>query len=133
MKRALIIAVQVAGLYGLYGIGVWLQHWFHLPIPGSIIGMLLLFFLLMSGVVKESWLGDGAQFLLSYLPLLFVPSTVGIADYLSLFQGRGLLSIAVVMISTVMVMTASGAIGQWRAKKAEKETEIHQETKGMNG
>ncbi|WP_035098766.1 CidA/LrgA family protein [Anoxybacillus tepidamans] len=133
MKRAVVVIVQVAGLYGIYLFGTWLQHLFRLPIPGSIIGMLLLFVLLMTNVVKARWLEAGGQFLLSYLSLLFVPATVGIIDYFSLFRGRGLLSVIVVALSTLAVMATSGALAQWGAQKERSASFIQKNSKGMHG
>jgi holin-like protein len=133
MKRVFIMILQMAGLYGFYLFGTWLQHLFHLPIPGSIIAMLLLFFLLVTNVIKEEWLGQGGQFLLAHLPLLFVPATVGIIDYFSLFRGRGLLSIVAVVASTIIVMVLSAAIGQWGARKETTSPLSKQVSKGMEG
>jgi holin-like protein len=95
--------------------------------------MLLLFFLLVTNVIKEEWLGQGGQFLLAHLPLLFVPATVGIIDYFSLFRGRGLLSIVAVVASTIIVMVLSAAIGQWGARKETASPLSKQVSKGMEG
>jgi holin-like protein len=120
MKKAIKIVIQIALLYGFYFIGKVVQQALHIPVPGSMIAMLLLFFLLVTNIVKEEWLSDGGQFLLSNLPLLFVPPTVGIMDYFQLFRGEGVLSVVAVIISTIMVMILAGAIGQWSALRKEK-------------
>ena len=113
MKKAIKMVMQLALLYGFYLVGTAAQKSLHLPIPGSIIAMILLFALLTTNVIKDKWLADGGQFLLSHLPLLFVPATVGIINHLSLFRGTGILSIIVVVVSTVIVMVSAGTIGQW--------------------
>ncbi len=81
-----ITVIQIGGLYMLYMIGSFIQQLLHIPIPGSMIGMLLLFLLLMTGIVKEKWISRGANMLLSHLTLLFIPATVGVMDYVELFQ-----------------------------------------------
>jgi len=120
MGKAGKIVAQIVLLYILHSIGITIQKLLDVPIPGSIIAMLLLFLLLTTNVINDKWLADGGRFLLSYLPLLFVPATVGIIDYLPLFKGSGILSVIVVVVSTVMVMLAAGIIGQWGALWQDK-------------
>ena len=38
----------------------------HLPMPGNVLGMLMLFGLLYSGAVEEAWVADGAEFLMGH-------------------------------------------------------------------
>ncbi|OEH91769.1 CidA/LrgA family protein [Bacillus solimangrovi] len=112
---------QIAILFGFYYIGVGIQVVLNLFIPGSIIGMLLLFVLLKMNVIKLKWIDGGASFLLSHLPLLFIPVTVGIIDYFSLFKGKGFLSLIVVILSTVIVMISSAYASQFIAIRKERE------------
>jgi len=120
MKVA-IVFFQLCLLFAIYQVGNYIQQLLHIPIPGSIIGMLLLFILLQLKVVKVKWIANGANFLLSYLTLLFIPATVGIIQYVGFFSGMGILSIVVVIISTIIVMLSSGYLAQKVA--------IHQEQK----
>ena len=54
-----------------------------LPLPGSVVGMALLWAALGSGVIRLRWIADAADGLLGILGLLFVPATVGFIQYLS--------------------------------------------------
>lgn len=113
MKTAIRIISQIGILYLFYFAGLWIQTTFHLLMPGSIIGMLLLFCLLLTNKCKPAWVDKGASFLLSHLPLLFIPVTVGIIDFLDLFKGRGFYSIVVVVASSILVMAVSAFVSQW--------------------
>ncbi|KIQ93974.1 hypothetical protein LH47_01923 [Anoxybacillus thermarum] len=115
-----ITVIQIGGLYALYMIGSFIQQLLHVPIPGSMIGMLLLFLLLMTGIVKEKWVARGANMLLSHLTLLFIPATVGVMDYVELFSGKGIWSVVIVIVSTMMVMVFAGFIGQWAQTREQK-------------
>ncbi|KFZ42645.1 CidA/LrgA family protein [Anoxybacillus flavithermus] len=115
-----ITIIQIGGLYMLYMVGSFIQQLLHIPIPGSMIGMLILFLLLMTGIVKEEWISQGANMLLSHLTLLFIPATVGIIDYVELFSGKGIWSIFVVIVSTMIVMLFAGFIGQWAQTREQK-------------
>ena len=63
--------------------GNLIQAQFTLPVPGSIIGMLLLFvFLMLGGEVGEP-MSVASSSLLKYLPLILVPPAVGVMAYAS--------------------------------------------------
>lgn len=130
MYRILLTVVQIIVLFIFYFIGSWIQQKFHLSIPGSIIGMILLFTLLITKVIPSKWIEIGSSFLLSQLPLLFVPVTVGIMDYFSLFKGRGLFSLLIVVIGTVLVFVISGLVTQWTAQRSYGTTSVQIGEKG---
>lgn len=71
-----------------------------LPLPGPVIGMVLLLPALRWQSVREP-VAVSAQFLLSHLSLLFVPVGVGVMTHLSLVSQYGLRMLAVVVLSTL--------------------------------
>ncbi|MRH41566.1 CidA/LrgA family holin-like protein [Aquibacillus halophilus] len=117
------LSLQISILYIFYVIGTWIQEALHLSIPGSIIGMLLLFLLLSMKIVKKEWVELGSSLLVRHLPLLFLPIIVGIINYFDLFAGKGLLLIVITIFSTILVMTSSGLVSQWTGRRVEKNRE----------
>ncbi|WP_458122256.1 CidA/LrgA family protein [Paenibacillus sp. Z6-24] len=109
------IIVQIMLLYVIYLAGSYLQEWLSLPIPGSIIGLLLLFIMLLCRVIPVSWIESGSTIILFYLPLFFIPATVGVMNHLDLFAGKGLLLVVVVIISTILTIAVAGHVSQWLA------------------
>ncbi|MFD1067098.1 CidA/LrgA family protein [Oceanobacillus locisalsi] len=105
-----IMIVQIGILFLFNYIGVLIQNFFALNIPGSLIGMLLLFVLLISKVIPLRWIQSGVDFLLKDIPFFFIPVTVGVIQYLSFFFGKGSLTILLVIISTFMVIGISGIV-----------------------
>ncbi|MBG6072309.1 MULTISPECIES: CidA/LrgA family protein [unclassified Polaromonas] len=71
-----------------------------LPLPGPVIGMVLLLLALRWPAIQEP-VGACAEFLLSHLSLLFVPVGVGVMTHLSLVSQYGIRMLAVVVLSTV--------------------------------
>jgi len=71
-----------------------------LPLPGPVIGMVLLLPALRWPAVREP-VAACAEFLLSHLSLLFVPVGVGVMTHLSLVSQYGIRMLAVVVLSTV--------------------------------
>ena len=71
-----------------------------LPLPGPVIGMVLLLLALRWPAVQKP-VGECAAFLLSHLSLLFIPVGVGVMTHLSLVSQYGVRMLAVVVLSTV--------------------------------
>jgi len=111
--------LQIICLYLIFFIGEWIQIISHIPIPGSIIGMMLLFVALSLNVIKREWLSSGSSFLLKNLPLLFVPATVGIIDYLDLFKGVGFISLIISFVSTMLVFITSAMVSEKMLKRGK--------------
>lgn len=120
VHKAVKIVIHTLFLYVLFLIGNFIQQSFDLSVPGSIIGMGLLFALLMLKGIKPGWIGEGSSFYVRHLTLFLIPSTVGIVNYLDIFAGRGLLLICIVVFSSAMVMVVSGLT----AKKLSRGKEL---------
>ncbi|MGM0874964.1 MAG: CidA/LrgA family protein [Bacillota bacterium] len=114
------LMIQIACLYTTYLIGVFIQSIGNLSVPGSIIGMILLFGALHFKLVKREWLSLGGSLLLKHLPLLFIPATVGVIDYLDLFKGSGLITIGIAFLSTIIVMITSAFISDVLITRGEE-------------
>ncbi|OMD95457.1 hypothetical protein BSK54_26185 [Paenibacillus odorifer] len=107
------IIIQVFLLYLFYLAGDYLQKQLHLPVSGSIVGLLLLFVLLLFRVVPVKWIEEGATTILAYLPLFFIPATAGIVNHMDIFSGRGLLLILILIVSSVLTIAAAAHSSQW--------------------
>jgi len=108
MKNVLKGVAQVALLCALALISNYISTLFSLPLPGSIIGLMILFCLLQFNVLRIEWVELGADLLLAELLLFFIPSAVGIIQYQSLLITNGLQILVVVIVGTIMIMASSG-------------------------
>ncbi|MBM7684042.1 holin-like protein [Pullulanibacillus pueri] len=97
--------------------GTWIQSFLRLPIPGSVIGMLLLFLFLMTGIIPKKGLESGAAFLLRYLPLILLPSVIGVMKYGHFFLHKGLLLVLLVIMNTFIIIGISSWCSQWLAMR----------------
>ncbi|MGB8955907.1 MAG: CidA/LrgA family protein [Tumebacillaceae bacterium] len=109
----LTIIWQILLLCGLTAVGKGLTAWMGVPIPGSIIGFLLLFLLLQTKIVKLEWVEKGATFLLGRLLLFFVPPAVGIIEYQNVISTAGWRLIAVIVVGTLLVMSCTGLVAEF--------------------
>lgn len=120
IMKTLVIVLQICILYFFSFIGNVIQNFFHLIIPGSIIGLLLLFTCLCMKIVPVKWIETGAGFVLSVLVLFFIPTTVDIMNYPSLLSFHGALFVLAVLLSTIISIAITGMAGQFFEKKAQK-------------
>lgn len=121
-KKLALIILQVAGLYVLSTFGEFIAALLKLPIPGSIIGLLLLFAGLHFNIIPESYIKEGGGFLLVILPLFFIPATVGIVQYPEFLSIKGVMLIVIVVVSTFLTMIVAGRTSEWyERKKVRKE------------
>ena len=125
LKRVVRIIVQIGILNIFYYMGVGIVALLHVPLPGSVIGLLLLALSLNFKIIKVEYIQDGAGFLIGVLTLFFIPATVGVIDYPELFSTTGLLIMLAVIASTLISIYVTGLLSQMVEKKelAKKETE----------
>lgn len=119
LKKIFFIIIQIGLLYVLFYIGETIQQTFQLFIPGSVIGLILLFLLLMSGLMPLRFIEQGASFMTRHLVLFFIPATVGMMQYYELFIGEGMSLLALTIVGTVLVMVVSGIVSQKLAERKE--------------
>lgn len=113
------ITIQILFITALSLIGQWLSTTFHLPLPGNLIGMFLLLFLLFSGIVKEEHISLGGDLLLKYMSLFFIPAGVGILAYLDLISTLWIQWLAIIALSTSAVMAITAVSVERAIQKGE--------------
>jgi putative effector of murein hydrolase LrgA (UPF0299 family) len=92
--------------------GEVLVHLLHMPVPGPLIGMVLLFVgLVVRGRVADALEGV-ARTILGNLALLFVPASVGVMVHLKAIAAEALPIAAAVIGSTVMTIAVTGLLMQ---------------------
>ncbi|MEY4475134.1 MAG: hypothetical protein RL248_901 [Pseudomonadota bacterium] len=75
-----------------------------MAIPGSIIGMLILFALLASQILPSIWVKPGCHILIRYMALLFVPIGVGVMQYYDQLTRQFGPIVVSCFVSTLIVM-----------------------------
>lgn len=94
-------------LVSLQLLGEIVSHYLAIPIPGAIIGMvLLLIYLMVKGYVSTE-LSETSGKLFPYLPLLLIPASVGVIQYGELLEKEGIAVLAALVISLVISFIAT--------------------------
>ncbi len=91
-------------------VGELLVTLFQIPVPGAVVGMVLLLvgLRLWGGVLAD--LRQSAEGLLKVLPLLLVPAGVGLMVHFELIAQNGLVILAALVISTFVTMLLVAAL-----------------------
>lgn len=82
------------------------------PIPASVYGMLLLFLVLVTGIIKLEQVRESALFLVEIMPVLFVSAGVGLMDSWNVLQPILLPVLVILLFTTVIVMGVAGQVTQ---------------------
>ena len=86
-----------------YFLGMLVQMFFNLPIPGTVLGLIFLFLALSFGIVKTEMIEDICEVLISHMSFLFVPAGVGLMTSFDMLKGKVMAFSIVIVISTIVV------------------------------
>ena len=87
------------------------------PIPGPVVGMVLLLVTLALFGRVPSVLDKTAEFLLRNMPVMFVPAGVGILQQLDVLARFGARIVVVVIVSTIAAMVTTAWVFQALVRK----------------
>lgn len=97
-----------------------------LPIafPSSVIAMVLLFILLLSGVLKEANISKVGDFFLQNMSIFFLPSAIGILEHWGVISGV-LVQFLLICLLTTLITFAATAYTVMFVQKLMKRGETH--------
>ena len=116
-KFVIKLILQLALIMLITFIGTEVQKLLHIPLAGSIVGLMLFFLLLQFKIIPESWINVGADFLLKTMVFFFIPSVVGIMDVASNITMNYILFLIVIIFGTCLVALSSGYIAEKMLEK----------------
>lgn len=109
--RQLLIIVGILFLSHLVKIAI------NIPIPAPVLGMIILFLCLLTGIIKVESIELVSQFFLDNLSLFFIPGAVGIIASLDLIKDEWLPILVVVLLSIVIGILVTGFTVQLLKKR----------------
>lgn len=104
--------LQFGILLAFLSVGEFIVHTTGLPIPSSIIGMLLLTASLQCGVIKLRQVERLSSFLVHNLGFFFVPAGVGLINSLDILSAQWLPIVGASVGSTVIIIAVTGWVYQ---------------------
>ncbi|MEK4148027.1 CidA/LrgA family protein [Robertmurraya sp. FSL W8-0741] len=119
--KILTIATQILFIHLFLLLGVGVKAFLSIPIPASMIGLLLLFLALCFKIVKLEWVEKGANWLIAELLLFFVPAAVGIINYDEILSIQGLETLLLIAVSTLIVMGSTAFVADIIFKRKDRD------------
>lgn len=90
--------------------GELMRYTIPLPVPANIYGILLLFLLLVTKIVPLSSVETTGNFLIDFMPVMFIPAGVGIISSWQSLSPILIPYIAILVTSTIIVMCVTANV-----------------------
>ncbi|KXZ13750.1 antiholin LrgA [Bacillus nakamurai] len=91
-----------------------------IPIPASVVGLVLLFVLLCLKVIKLEQVETLGTSLTSLIGFLFVPSGISVMNSLGVMQQYGVQIALVILLATIILLGATGLFSQFILSVSKK-------------
>lgn len=105
---------------GILFVGHAVTHLLSLPIPGTVLGMLILLALLIAGVVRLELVEDIAHTLLPLMMLFLIPPSLAFSNAVGLLAGWWWILLLIAVVSAVAILVVTGRTIQWLMKRDAK-------------
>ena len=113
------IYLQLLIIFGFSFIGNVISNVFRLPVPGSILGMILLFLALQFKILEFRHVDEAGSFLINNMTILFLPAGVGIMAKWNLISPFWEQILLIVVASLIINMLILGKLVEWIKVKFE--------------
>jgi holin-like protein len=113
----MIILLQMAALCLYYACLQYIVMFFNIPLPASVIGMVLLALLLLFKIIPLTWVEGGAIRFLVIMPVMFVPDGVALMTRGGELFANGIGLLFIFLLSTALVMAVTTGISTFLLKK----------------
>ncbi|MFT9055079.1 MAG: CidA/LrgA family protein [Ethanoligenens sp.] len=88
----------------------------HLPVPGNVFGMIILFLLLYFKVIKKQQIRRVSRFLIGNMAFFFIPSGVAIVANFNTIKNVLVPYLLVILLTTIIVLSVTGVFSNWMMK-----------------
>lgn len=117
---------QLSIILGVSFAGELLNTLLPLPVPASVYGLVIMFLLLCTKIVKLEQVEKVSEYLMAIMPLFFIEPTVGIMNSYGLVKGKIIPLFIACFLSFAAVVVITGSVSQGiirfrRKKQSENE------------
>ena len=103
-----------------------------LPIPASVYGIILLFGLLLSGILKKESIREVSGFLTGILPIMFVAPSAGILDAWGILKPVIFQYLLLCIVVTVAILFVAGHVTQFMIRSSRRGADPASESAGSD-
>lgn len=95
-----------------------IESFIPIPMPASVIGLVLLFIALCTGIVKLGQVESVGTALTNNISFLFVPAGISVINSLPILSKSPVLIILLIIISTILLLISTGFASQFLVTKS---------------
>jgi len=112
-----------------------IESFMPIPMPASVIGLVLLFICLCTGIIKLGQVEKVGTALTDNIGLLFVPAGISVIKSLGLLAAHPILILGLIFISTLLLLLCTGFFSQMIVKMTDSKvkTKVKKDTKHLKG
>ena len=111
---------QLCIILGISFVGELLNYTIPLPIPASIYGLVIMLILLCTKAIKVHHVKETSEFLLTAMPIMFIPGAVGVIKYWSYIKPMLIPCIIIIVPVMIIIMVVTGRVTQGIIKLIRK-------------
>ncbi|MFI3212063.1 MAG: CidA/LrgA family protein [Eubacteriales bacterium] len=109
--------MQLMIIFGVSMVGEFLNKILPLPVPASVYGLVIMFLLLVTKIVKVEQVEDVSKYLMAIMPLFFIEPSVGLMNSFEAIKGNVIALCLASFLSFVAVMVVTGLSAQFIIRK----------------
>ena len=99
---------ELALIFGICLVGEGVAALLPVSFPASVISMVLLMVLLLTGVVKDRHIQTASHFLVANMAFFFLPSFVGLLEHIELLKSQLVPLLLIIVLTTPVVYLITG-------------------------
>ena len=99
---------ELALIFGICLVGEGVAALLPVAFPASVISMVLLMVLLLTGVVKDRHIQTASHFLVANMAFFFLPSFVGLLEHIELLKSQLVPLLLIIVLTTPVVYRVTG-------------------------
>ena len=99
---------ELALIFGICLVGEGVAALLPVAFPASVISMVLLIVLLLTGVVKDRHIQTASHFLVANMSFFFLPSFVGLLEHIELLKSQLVPLLLIIVLTTPVVYLVTG-------------------------
>ena len=96
------IIKQIGIIFSICWLAQVLEYFLPFDFPATVIGMILLFICLLTGILKIEHIQEKSDFLLSNMAFFFIPAGVSMINYLDILKSNALQLVLICVITTIV-------------------------------
>lgn len=101
------IIIQIAIIFSICWVSQIIEALLPIAFPASVIAMVLLLLLLLSGVLRVDHIREKSDFLLSNMAFFFIPAGVSVINYFDVLASALLPLLVICVVSTVLTFAVT--------------------------